>query len=219
MTAAGQSDDIRLVSLVSAKLCHDLLGPLSALSMVAESLEDEAPDMMATSRTMILDSAAKAINRLSFFRAAIGRGQNLGSNEARGLIEKVLAETKVMTRWNDTLSAGAGDAGPAMLKLALNLAYLAGHAIIGSGAVAVRLDGSAAAPLIAVTATGQRLIFDDAARRALLAGATENGAAVAGLDPRAAYPYYAGRTAAALGLALSLPDGQAGTLEIRAGRG
>jgi hypothetical protein len=58
VTAAGQSDEVRLVSLVSAKLCHDLLGPLSALSMVAESLEDADPAMIATSRAMILESAA-----------------------------------------------------------------------------------------------------------------------------------------------------------------
>jgi histidine phosphotransferase ChpT len=218
MTIAAQSDDIRLVSLVSAKLCHDLLGPLSALNMIAESLEDEDPDMLATSRTMILDSAAKAINRLSFFRAAIGRGQNLGSNEARGLIEKVLAESKVTTRWDDSLSGQAGDSGPSLLKLALNLAYLAGHAIIGGGAIVVRLDGNAAAPTIAVTATAQRLNFEDAARRALIAGAAADEAAVANLDARAAYAYYAGRVAANLGLALNLPDAKAATLEILAAR-
>ncbi len=218
MTAAAQSDDIRLVSLVSAKLCHDLLGPLSALTMIAESLEDEAPDMLATSRTMILDSAAKAINRLSFFRAAIGRGQTLGSNEARGLIEKVLAESKVTTRWEDSLSAQAGDSGPALLKLALNLAYLAGHAIIGGGGVAVRLDGNAAAPAIVVSANAHRLNFEAAARQALLDGAAADGNEVAGLDPRAAYSYYAGRMAASLGLALNFPASKAATLEIRAAR-
>ncbi len=218
MTLAAQPDDIRLVSLVSAKLCHDLLGPLSALNMIAESLEDGDPDMLTTSRTMIVDSAAKAINRLSFFRAAIGRGQTLGSNEARGLIEKVLAESKVTTRWEDSLSAQAGDAGPSILKLALNLAYLAGHAIIGGGTVAVKLDGSAAAPVIAVSANAQRLNFEDAARQALIAGSAADGTAVAGLDPRAAYSYYAGRMAAHLGLGLDLPDSKPAALEIRAAR-
>lgn len=218
MTTAVRPDDIRLVSLVSAKLCHDLLGPLSALNMIAESLEDEDPDMIATSRTLILDSAAKAINRLSFFRAAIGRGQNLGSNEARGLIERVLAESKVTTRWDDSLSAQAGEAGPPLLKLALNLAYLAGHAIIGGGAVAVRLDGSLASPAIAVTANAQRLNFEEAARRALIAGAAADEAAVASLDPRAAYSYYAGRMAADLGLGLRLPEARGLRLEIQATR-
>ncbi len=219
MKPAAQSDDIRLVSLVGAKLCHDLLGPLSALNMIAESLEDEAdPDMLATSRTMIVESAAKAINRLSFFRAAIGRGQTLGSKEAHGLIEKVLAETKVTISWDDSLSPQAGEAGPSLLKLALNFAYLAGHSVIGGGGVTVRLKGSLAAPAIVVTANGQRLNFEPAAQQALIAGASADGAGVPGLDPRTAYSYYTGRLAAALGLAVELPPGKPATLEIQAAR-
>lgn len=218
MIAAGQSDEVRLVSLVSAKLCHDLLGPLSALSMVAESLEDEDPEMIATSRTMILESAAKAINRLSFFRAAVGRGQNLGSDEARGLIEKVLAESHVTTQWDDTLSARAGDAASALLKVALNLAYIAGHSIIGGGAISVRLSGEAAAPNIAVSASAQRFKLDDAGRAALIAGAKADRAAIAGLDPRAVHAYYAGRLAAEQGLAIGVSPAGADCLSIRAER-
>ena len=216
MTIAGQSDEIRLVSLVSAKLCHDLLGPLSALSMIAESLEDEDPDTVATSRAMILDSAAKAINRLSFFRAAVGRGQNLGSDEARGLIEKVLAESRVATRWDDTLSAKAGDAAPALLKVALNLAYIGGHTIIGGGAITVQLSGEAAAPRIAVLGNAQRFKLDEAGRAALLAGAKADRTAISGLDPRAVHAYYAGRLAAEQRLSIGVSPPEADHLAIRA---
>lgn len=214
MAAHPQADELKLVSLVNAKLCHDLLGPISALHMVAESLEDEDPAMLATSRKVILDSAAKALHRLSFFRAAVGRGQDLGSNEARGLIDKVLAESKITLEWDDKLSSTAGETGPVLLKLAINLAYLAGHALIGGGSLAVRLDGSAAAARIGIQGSGPRVNLEEAGRQALLAGAKSDEAAIAGLDPRTAHPYYTGRIAAGLGLLVTLPDAAPGTVRI-----
>lgn len=218
MATDGLDTDFRLVSLIGAKLCHDLLGPISALSMVAESLEDEDPAMLDTSRRMLLESAGKALNRLSFYRAAVGRGTTLGSGEARGLIEKVMAETKVSVQWEDGLSAQAGESAPAMLKLALNLAYLVGHAVHGGGALVVRLTGTHAKPSISVTGSGQRLGFEESARVALLAGAKADLAAIAGLDPRAAQPYFAGRLAAALGLAITLPTISPAAIEVCASR-
>jgi len=218
MASEGQETDFRLVSLIGAKMCHDLLGPISALSMVAEGLEDEDPAMLDTSRRMLLESAGKALNRLSFYRAAIGRGTALGSGEARGLIEKVLAETKVTLQWEDGLSSQAGDSGPAFLKLALNLAYMVGHAIHGGGALVVRLSGSSGAPQFSVGGSGQRLGLEENARVALLAGAKPDLAAIAGLDPRVAQPYFAGRLAAALGLGISLPTISPAAIEVRAER-
>ena len=219
MTTATQPDDLRLAALVSAKLCHDLVGPLSALNMIVESLEDGDPEMIATSRTLILDSAAKAMNRLSFFWAAIGRGQNLGSNEAKGLIEKIIAESKIATSWDDALTAQAVTSGSLLLRLTLNLAYLAGHAIIGGGSVGVRLGGSADSLSISVISSAKRLNFEDAGRQALIAGVAANHAAIAGLDPRSAYAYFAGRTAAGLGLTLKLTMVEPTKLKILAERG
>ena len=218
MATHSQTDELRLVSLVNAKLCHDLLGPISALHMVAESLEDEDPAMLATSRKVILDSAAKALHRLSFFRAAVGRGQNLGSSEARGLVDKVLAEAKIKLEWEDKLSSAAGEAGPAFLKLAINLAYLGGHALLGGGSLAVRLDGSAANARIGILGSGPRINLEEAGRQALLAGANCDEAVIAGLDPRSAHPYFTGRIAAGLGLLVTFPEAAPGTVEIVAAR-
>ena len=218
MTSDGLDTDFRLVSLIGAKLCHDLLGPISALSMVAESLEDEDPAMLDTSRRMLLESAGKALNRLSFYRAAVGRGTTLGSGEAKGLIEKVLAETKVSVKWEDGLSAQAGESAPALLKIAINLGYMVGHAVHGGGSLIIRLTGTLAAPSISVTGSGQRLGFEESARVALLAGAEADLKAIAGLDPRAAQPYFTGRLAAALGLKVSVPTISPAAIEVVAAR-
>lgn len=190
--------------------------------MVAESLEDEDPAMLDTSRRMLLESAGKALNRLSFYRAAVGRGTTLGSGEAKGLIEKVLAETKVSVKWEDSLSAQAGESAPALLKIAINLGYMVGHAVHGGGTLTIRLSGSLAAPSISVSGSGsgsgQRLGFEESARVALLAGADADLKAIAGLDPRAAQPYFTGRLAAVLGLKVSVPTISPATIEVVAAR-
>src|SRR5437588_11836554 len=64
--------DARVVDLLAARLCHDLIGPVSAISNGAELLQDDDPDFVRDAVTLIGNSARNAIRRLQFYRFAYG---------------------------------------------------------------------------------------------------------------------------------------------------
>ena len=62
-----------LLSLLCSKLCHDLVGPISAFDNGVEILEDENdPAMRKQAVELLAHSAELAANRLKFMRLAFG---------------------------------------------------------------------------------------------------------------------------------------------------
>src|SRR5271154_748552 len=66
--------DLRVVELLAARLCHDLIGPVSAISNGVELLADEAPGFARDAVALIGDSAKKASRALQFYRFAYAFG-------------------------------------------------------------------------------------------------------------------------------------------------
>src|SRR5262249_20691057 len=64
--------DLRVVELLHARLCHDLIGPVSAISNGVELLADEEPEFVRDAIALVGDSARKASRRLQFYRFAYG---------------------------------------------------------------------------------------------------------------------------------------------------
>lgn len=64
--------DLRVIELVSARLCHDLVGPVAAISNGVELIDDDDPDFVRDAVALVGDSARKAARRLQFFRFAYG---------------------------------------------------------------------------------------------------------------------------------------------------
>ena len=63
-----QAIDLRVVELLAARLCHDLIGPVSAISNGAELLADEEPEFAREAAALVGDSAKKALRNLQFYR-------------------------------------------------------------------------------------------------------------------------------------------------------
>jgi len=66
------SIDLRVVELLAARLCHDLIGPVSAIGNGAELLADEEPEFIRDAVALVGDSARQASRRLQFYRFAYG---------------------------------------------------------------------------------------------------------------------------------------------------
>jgi histidine phosphotransferase ChpT len=65
--------DLMLLSLLCSKLCHDLVGPISAIGNGVEILEDEDdPEMRKQAIELLAHSAELAAIRLKFMRLAFG---------------------------------------------------------------------------------------------------------------------------------------------------
>jgi histidine phosphotransferase ChpT len=188
---------VDLASLLCSRLCHDLMSPVGALNNGVELLADEQdPEMRDRCLELLADSARTTANKLKFFRLAFGAaggfGDKVDTSEARAALEGLFgSEGKVELGWmvaDAKLSKGA-------TKLLLNLALIAGDALVRGGRLDIGAE-SAAATEIAIRAEGPRIALDPAIRDALTEGEE--------IEPRTAGAWLARSLAAQAGGAIQL---------------
>ncbi|WP_156678403.1 histidine phosphotransferase family protein [Sphingomonas profundi] len=170
---------VDFASLLCSRLCHDLLSPVGALNNGIELMADEHdPDMRARVLELLSESATASANKLKFFRLAFGAaggfGEAVDTREAKAAIEGLFRpESRIQVGW----MVAEASLPKTAIKVLLNLALIAGDALVRGG----RLDVGAEGGEIVVRAEGPRLVIDAELRTALL-GET----APAALTPRAA---------------------------------
>jgi len=153
-------------SLLCSRLCHDLLSPVGALNNGIELLADETdPEMRERCMELLADSARAAANRLKFFRlafgAAAGFGERVATHEAHAAIEGLHGSNgKVKLGWMVEADALPKTA----IKVLLNLALIAGDALVRGGQLDIGADGRE----VVIRAEGPRLALDAEIRNALL---------------------------------------------------
>ena len=200
-------DDLILAELLCARLVHDLSGPVGAVANGAELLdEDETAGALAGEALELLSaSAAAAVARLRFLRAALGtQGAPLASAELRRIAADYFAKgaagsEAVMLDWPAGVEAGAISG-----RLLLNLLMLARDCLPRGGAVRIAA-GTAGRPPEFV-AEGPQAAPADAAKAL-------GAPAASGLSPRGAQGYLTARLARAAGMTIAVAT-QPGRLTI-----
>ncbi len=66
--------DMRVLELLTARLCHELSGPIAAVGNGVELLADGDADFAGEALALVAHSARRAVNRLQFYRFAYGFG-------------------------------------------------------------------------------------------------------------------------------------------------
>jgi histidine phosphotransferase ChpT len=173
---------IEFASLLCSRLCHDLMSPVGALNNGIELLADETdPEMREKCLELLADSARASANKLKFFRLAFGAGGGFGeeidTHEAQVALEGLFGpERRIELGW-----AVEGDKLPKdAVKLLLNLALLAGDALVRGGSLDVGAERRNGEIELAVRAEGPRILLDPTLRETLESG----GKGV--IEPRAA---------------------------------
>jgi len=195
--------DLRVVELLSAKLCHDLISPIAAISNGAELLADEEPEFFRDAVSLVGDSARKASKRLQFYRFAYGfSGGGLAGPPPHQLAAELFEEGAIACDYR----AEAQSLPLAQQKLACALLALAGEALprggrlcvgVGAGGLEIEGEGEGAGPSPPVRAA-----------MSLAPPPTE-------LTSRTVGGYFAGLLAEALGCRLVVAD-QPGGFRIAA---
>ena len=204
---------VDLASLLCSRLCHDLMSPVGALNNGIELLADEQdPDMREKCLELLADSARASANKLKFFRLAFGAaggfGEEIDTAEAQAALEGVFGpERRIELGW--VVSEGKLPKGA--VKLLLNLALLAGDALVRGGRLDVGAEARDGVIELVIRADGPRILLDPALRETLANGA--NGGAV---EPRAAGAWLAHNLAAEAGGAVQLSDPASAVLLIGA---
>jgi histidine phosphotransferase ChpT len=164
-------DSLDLASLLCSRLCHDLMSPVGALNNGIELLADEQdPEMRDRCLELLSDSARATANKLKFFRLAFGAAGGFGdavdTKEARAALQGLLGgDRRIELGWmvgDEKIPKGA-------TKLLLNLALIAGDALVRGGRLDIGVETDGAIE-IAIRAEGPRIALDDSIRATLLAG-------------------------------------------------
>jgi len=194
---------VDLASLLCSRLCHDLLSPVGALNNGIELLADEQdPEMRERCLELLAESARASANKLKFFRLAFGAaggfGDAIDTREARSALEGLFgAERRIELGWiveDDKLSKGA-------VKLLLNLALLAGDALVRGGRLDVGAEAKQSGIELVIRAEGPRILLDPNLRETLLRGSSDGT-----VEPRAAGAWLAHSLAGEAGGSIKLSD-------------
>ena len=189
------------------------MSPVGALNNGIELLADEQdPDMREKCLELLADSARASANKLKFFRLAFGAaggfGEEIDTHEAEAALEGLFGpERRIELGWmvaGDKLPKGAA-------KLLLNLALLAGDALVRGGRLDVGAENRDGAIELVIRAEGPRILLDPALRETLAKG-TSGGT----VEPRAAGAWLAHSLAAEAGGSIQLSDPDSEALVIGA---
>jgi histidine phosphotransferase ChpT len=191
--------DLRLLELLTARLCHDLIGPIAAISNGVELLVDEPvlagddadQDFVHDAIALLGDSASRAATRLQFYRFAygFGRGGSMVGSPPNELASRFFERTRITCDYGESIRALPLD----WQRLACNL-LLTGAEVLsrgGSLVLAVAPDG------LDLEATGEFTALSPETSAALLLALP-----VAALTSRSVQAYFTGLLAETLGCRL-----------------
>ncbi|HUD95276.1 histidine phosphotransferase family protein [Sphingobium sp.] len=163
------TDSIEFASLLCSRLCHDLLSPVGALNNGLELMADENdPEMRERCLELLGDSARTSANKLKFFRLAFGSAGGFGEavppHEAKVAIEGMFAASgRVKIGW----MVEEKMLGKLASKILLNLALIAGDALVRGGQLDIGVESRPGMTEIVVRAEGPKVVLDPDLRAAL----------------------------------------------------
>src|SRR4051794_37166807 len=129
-----QTAPLRLVELLTARLCHDLISPVAAIANGAELLGEDDPEFVREAAALVGTSAREANARLQFFPFAYGfGGSGLAGPAPYQLAATYFAETPITCDYGEMARALPLD----RQKLACVMLVVAREALVRSGRLVV----------------------------------------------------------------------------------
>ncbi len=205
MTVKPVLADIQLTAFMASRICHDLVGPIGAISNGLELLEEETDeDTRAYAQEVILSSAQAAWTRLEFarlaFGASSGMGQGIDTGQAERIARGYVEEGKHRLNWN---AADGVQLDKTHARLLMIMIAIAIPALPVGGELEVDVTEGEDAPTLTVCCVGRNARIPDKIEGIL------SGEDLDGLDPRSILPYYAARLADEAGMAIDVArDGE-----------
>ena len=147
--------DIRVTELLVSRLCHDLVGPMGAVSNGMELLSEGRGDFAEDALDLASESATRAVDMLWYYRMAYGMAGNHQGGDLtpmRELATRFFAHQKALLDWASVSPPGGlpDSAG----KLILNMLVLGTEALPRGGTVGLLMASDDEANEITVVAVG-----------------------------------------------------------------
>jgi histidine phosphotransferase ChpT len=203
--------EFRVLELINARLCHELVSPVGAVNNGVELLDDDDPEFVRDAIQLIGQSARKAGQRLQFYRFAYGTSASSSGGVASGrdLALGLLEGGKVRCDWPAEATTLPAD----WQRLACNMLVLAVETLPRGGTVLVR-PLSAGASGLEVAAEGENVNVGPEMRAAL-----QVDAPVDQLTSRTVHAYFTAQLARQLGAGVALVEAEPQRVLFRATAG
>ena len=200
MTVKPALADIQLTAFMSSRICHDLVGPIGAISNGLELLEEETDeDARAYAQEVILNSAQAAWTRLEFARLAFGASSGMGQAVDLGQAERIargyVEEGKHRLHWHAPRHLQLDKSHARLLMIMIAIAI---PALPVGGDLHVEVNDAQAKPKMSVRCVGRNARIPDKVDGIL------SGVDLDELDPRSILPYYAARLADEAGMTIGV---------------
>jgi histidine phosphotransferase ChpT len=201
MNQLTQLGELDLAALVSSKVCHDAIGPMTAIGFGLDTIDDEDDETRTSAIGLIRDGVGKITAKLQFARLAFGAagssGYEINVGEAESVARSyVEIEGKHKLEWHSDLPSLPKN----QVKLLLNLVAIALGTVPRGGTVfvAVTAGETGGRPEFHLRCTGPAARIPNGVLD-LLAGTPAEE-----VDARSIQPYLAGRLARSSGYALGI---------------
>ncbi len=168
-------NDIEFSALLCSRLCHDLISPVGAIANGLEILGDEDDSEMQAEVMKLLNQSAEVTSaKLKFFRLSFGSAGGFGEmvplSEAENAVKGLYASGNINLLWQSDVGVMDKNA----LKIMLNMIMLAGESLVRGGSLLVDIKDQSPKTKIVVTAKGDKVIFQDSIRLALMGKLSED---------------------------------------------
>ncbi len=206
-------NDLDLAALVASKICHDALGPMTAIGFGMDVLDedDDDEDQLDNAMMMIRKGVRAITAKVQFARLAFGAagssGLEIDMQEVRTVAGNyVEGDGKHRIEWHSDLASLPKN----HVKLLLNLIAIAVGAIPAGGSLDIRVSGEKERPAMVIRAVGPRARIADGLVDLVRCSPQQE------VDARSVQPYFAGRVARALEAEIVLEmQGEDAVLEAR----
>ena len=187
-TVTSSVVDTRVLALLCARLCHELIGPITAINNGTELLADEDLDFADDAVELIGVGARQAADRLQFYRFAYGfSGEAAIGTQPRDLAARLFGGSRITCEYSESAAVLPLE----WQRLACNLLLVAADALPRGGRLVL------ATAILEIEAIGEATSLSPETLAALTLVAS-----VDGLTARTVQAYFAGVLAASLGCRL-----------------
>ncbi len=202
----AELSDLDLAALVASKICHDAIGPMTAIGFGLDVLDEDEDDeeQRESALSMIRNGVSTITSKLQFSRLAFGAagssGFEIDLQDAQAVARNyVESENKHKIEWNCTIATLPKN----HVKLLLNLVAVSMGTVPRGGVITINIDGDNDRPSFMIKTSGPKARVPAGIVDLVNCSPTEE------VDARSIQPYFAGRVAIATGANITIAmDGE-----------
>jgi histidine phosphotransferase ChpT len=177
-----------LASLISSRICHDLISPIGALNTAIEVLDDTSSEEMHEDALRLIKLAAsQASAKLSYLRIALGSNSTskgvMNLEKLKFLTENMFNTDKHRFYW----AASELKLEKNIVRILLNILILATQSVPRGGQIAIEIEEKSEQINLVISATGIKSKLDKQTEDALKGNMDS-----AELDGRVIQPFFTG---------------------------